>query len=91
MPEQNRREALVLWRRLRSRSLYRLHQAKESDGQGEITVRRALSALADDPLAQLWFFDDQQAVCRMSVRDVSQLLAGGHRVASETVSYHIFR
>lgn len=83
-------KAMALWRRIRERDLYRLRKTDDVDA-ADIRVRIGLSALDDDPVTRLWFYEDDGTVHHMAVGEVSKLLGDGPRLASETLAFTLRR
>jgi len=87
LPDDQKTIILDIWRRLRSRQLYKAVQTSEQNAK--IHVRMGLSALADDPVEKVWFYDKDDSVHHIRIHDVTKLLGSSPRVASETIHYAI--
>jgi HD superfamily phosphohydrolase len=90
MSEKDRARALELWQRLKTRRHYRASQVPES-AAGDIHVRLGLSALADDPVEKVWFYDDRSRLSHLKVEEVTKLLGASPRVANETIFYRLHK
>lgn len=83
-------ELLAIWEKLRSRRLYKVVQVND-ESTADIHVRLGLSALADDPVEKVWFFNKKGLVNHIKIQEVTKLLGSSPRTASETLHYQLIK
>jgi HD superfamily phosphohydrolase len=83
-----KRGLLLLWERIRSRRLYRVVET-DDPSEADIHIRLGLSALKDDPVERVWFYDKRGRVSHIRIHQVTKLLGSSPRVASETLHYKL--